>query len=77
MSPKGTGTFGDIGATRTSRWSEDGVARPVARMVVRGGTYPRMAARSFSGVLMGRTSNSRTSTSSTPGDTNAGSVGPR
>ena len=39
--------------------------------------HARSTARSSSGVEMGCTSNSRTSTSSTPGDTNAGSVGPR
>ncbi len=39
--------------------------------------HAKMTARSSSGVEMGCTSNSRTSTSSTPGDTNAGSVGPR
>ena len=36
------------------------------------GSYAKIAFKSSSGVVMGRTSNSRTSTSNTPGDTNAG-----
>ena len=48
--------------------------RSFARMV---GSYAKIAFKSSSGVVMGRTSNSRTSTSNTPGDTNAGRVGPR
>ena len=39
--------------------------------------YPQIAARSSSGVLMGLMPKASTSTLKTPGETNAGSVGPR